>query len=157
MLTPEDAKRSAAFTFNAAADVFDSSALGFRDDFGRKTVEKLGIGEGARVLDVCCGTGSSAIPAAELVGPSGFVIGIDLADKLLVLARKKARRCALENNRFPCRGYARTGLFSGKLRCGGVCFWDLFPSGHAGGSAATMAPSSAWRETCHYDLGTKRS
>jgi ubiquinone/menaquinone biosynthesis C-methylase UbiE len=97
MLTPEDAKRSATFTFNAAADAFDSSALGFRDYFGRKTVEKLSIGEGARVLDVCCGTGSSAIPAAELVGPSGFVIGIDLADRLLALAREKARRRGLKN------------------------------------------------------------
>ena len=100
MLTPEDAKRSAAFTFNAAADAFDSSALGFRDYFGRKTVEKLNLREGARVLDVCCGTGSSAIPAAELVGPSGFVIGIDLADRLLALAREKARRRALENIAF---------------------------------------------------------
>ena len=100
MLTPEDAKRSAASTFNAAADAFDSSSLGFRDYFGRKTVEKLNLREGARVLDVCCGTGSSAIPAAELVGPSGFVIGIDLADRLLALARKKARRRALQNIAF---------------------------------------------------------
>jgi ubiquinone/menaquinone biosynthesis C-methylase UbiE len=100
MLTPEDAKGSATFTFNAAADAFDSSALGFRDYFGRKTVEKLNLREGARVLDVCCGTGSSAIPAAELVGSSGFVIGIDLADRLLALAREKARRRALHNIAF---------------------------------------------------------
>jgi len=100
MLTPEDANRSVTFTFNAAADAFDNSALGFRDYFGRKTVEKLNLREGARVLDVCCGTGSSAIPAAELVGPSGFVIGIDLADRLLALAREKARQHALQNIAF---------------------------------------------------------
>jgi ubiquinone/menaquinone biosynthesis C-methylase UbiE len=100
MLSPEDANRSVTFTFNAAADAFDNSALGFRDYFGRKTVEKLNLGGGARVLDVCCGTGSSAIPAAELVGPSGFVIGIDLADKLLALAREKARQRALQNIAF---------------------------------------------------------
>lgn len=101
MLTPEDdANRSATSTFNAAADAFDSSALGFRDYFGLKTVEKLNLRKGARVLDVCCGTGSSAIPAAELVGPSGFVIGIDLADRLLALAREKARRRALQNIAF---------------------------------------------------------
>jgi ubiquinone/menaquinone biosynthesis C-methylase UbiE len=100
MLTSEDAKRNATFTFNATANAFDSSALGFRDYFGRKAVEKLGICEGARVLDVCCGTGSSAIAAAELVGPSGFVIGIDLADRLLALAREKARRRGLKNVAF---------------------------------------------------------
>jgi hypothetical protein len=27
-----------------------------------------------------------------------------------------------------------------------MCLWDLFCSGYAGGSAATMAPSSAWRK-----------
>ena len=52
--------------------------------------------------NVCCGTGSSAIPAAELVlvGPSGFVIGIDLADRLLALAREKTRRRGLQNIAF---------------------------------------------------------
>ena len=52
------------------------------------------------MLDVCCGTGSSAIPAAELVGTSGFVIGVDLADRLLTLAREKARQRALQNIAF---------------------------------------------------------
>jgi ubiquinone/menaquinone biosynthesis C-methylase UbiE len=100
MPTPEDAKRRAAFAYNAASDVYDDSALGFRDYFGRKTVEKLNLGEGARVLDVCCGSGASAIPAAELVGPSGCVLGIDLADRLLTLAREKARQRALQNITF---------------------------------------------------------
>jgi ubiquinone/menaquinone biosynthesis C-methylase UbiE len=100
MPTPEDAKRSATCTFNAASDAYDNSALGFRDNFGRETVTKLGLREGSRVLDVCCGTGSAAIPAAELVGPSGFVIGVDLADRLLALAREKARQRALQNVTF---------------------------------------------------------
>ena len=69
MPTPEDAKRRAAFAYNAAADVFDDPALGFWDYFGRKTVEKLHLHQGARVLDVCCGAGASALPAAESVGP----------------------------------------------------------------------------------------
>ena len=98
--TPEVAKRSTTFTFNAASYVYDDSALGFRDYFGQKTVEKLRIREGARVLDVCCGTGSSAIPAAELAGASGFVVGVDLADRLIALAREKARQRRLENIAF---------------------------------------------------------
>ena len=47
---------------------------------------------GARAVDVCCGTGASAIPAAERLGPGGFVLGVDLVDKLLEHARSKARR-----------------------------------------------------------------
>jgi ubiquinone/menaquinone biosynthesis C-methylase UbiE len=93
-------KRTTTFTFNAASDVYDDAALGFRDYFGRKTVENLNIRKGARVLDVCSGTGSSAIPAAETVGASGVVIGVDLADRLLTLAREKARQRSLQNITF---------------------------------------------------------
>ena len=96
MPTPEEAKERATFTFNAAADTFDDSALDW-DHFGGKTVAQLSLGTGARVLDVCCGSGASAIPAAEVIGPSGLVVGIDLADKLLELARAKAERRFLKN------------------------------------------------------------
>ena len=50
MQTPEATKRSAAFTFNATADAYDNTALDFRNYFGRQTVEKLSIREGAQVL-----------------------------------------------------------------------------------------------------------
>ena len=45
---------------------------------------------GARVLDVCCGTGASALPAAQAIGPGGTVIAVDLAEGLLRLGRAKA-------------------------------------------------------------------
>jgi 2-polyprenyl-3-methyl-5-hydroxy-6-metoxy-1,4-benzoquinol methylase len=102
MPTPEDAKQRAASTYNAAADAFDESPLSLWDYFGKKTVDKLSLATGARVLDVCCGLGASAIPAAAVVGPSGFVIGVDLADKLLQLARAKAKHRALKNIAFHC-------------------------------------------------------
>ena len=67
---------------------------------GRKTVQLAGVAPGHQVLDVCCGSGASAIPAAERVGSSGCVTGVDLADKLLELAREKAVRRGLANIRF---------------------------------------------------------
>jgi 2-polyprenyl-3-methyl-5-hydroxy-6-metoxy-1,4-benzoquinol methylase len=45
---------------------------------------------GAKILDAACGTGASALPAAETVGPGGEVIAVDLAEKLLSLGRTKA-------------------------------------------------------------------
>jgi SAM-dependent methyltransferase len=53
-----------------------------------------------RVLDVCCGAGASAMPAAEAVGEQGFVLGIDLAQNLLTLARAKAKARGLGNTEF---------------------------------------------------------
>jgi ubiquinone/menaquinone biosynthesis C-methylase UbiE len=54
----------------------------------------------ARVLDVYCGSGASALPAAEMVGPRGFVLGVDLAANLLELARTKAAKRGLMNTQF---------------------------------------------------------
>ena len=99
-MTPEDAKKKAATTYNAASDHYDHPANTFWGRYGRRTVERLGLPPGARVLDVCCGSGASAIPAAEIVGPGGSVLGVDLAEYLLELARTKAKKRALENINF---------------------------------------------------------
>ena len=97
---PENAQDRAAFTYNAAADCFDASPLSFWDYFGRRTIELASLPIGSRVLDVCCGSGASALPAAEAVGPNGNVIGIDLAEQLLDLARTKAIQRRLSNIEF---------------------------------------------------------
>jgi ubiquinone/menaquinone biosynthesis C-methylase UbiE len=97
---PENPQDRAAFTYNAAADCFDASPLSFWDYFGRRTIELASLPIGSRVLDVCCGSGASALPAAEEVGPKGKVIGVDLAKQLLDLARTKAVRRNLGNIAF---------------------------------------------------------
>ncbi len=55
---------------------------------------------GANVLDVGCGTGASALPAAEAVGSKGLVVGVDLAARLLDRARLKATGRGLSNVEF---------------------------------------------------------
>jgi ubiquinone/menaquinone biosynthesis C-methylase UbiE len=93
-------KMKAAAAYNAAADHFDDEALGLWAKYGGRTVERLALQPGASVLDVGCGTGASAIPAAEQVGPTGKVIAVDLADRLLENARRKAATLKLENIEF---------------------------------------------------------
>lgn len=100
LTTPDDARARAAAAYNAAADRYDDPANAFWERFGRSTVERLRLAPGARVLDVCCGSGASALPAAERVGPNGFVLGIDLADRLLHRARSKAAERGLGNTEF---------------------------------------------------------
>jgi ubiquinone/menaquinone biosynthesis C-methylase UbiE len=93
----DDAKRRAQATYNAAAEFFDEPALAFWDRFGRASVDRLELRPGAIVLDACAGSGASALPAAERVGPSGKVVAVDLADNLLALARAKADRSGIGN------------------------------------------------------------
>jgi ubiquinone/menaquinone biosynthesis C-methylase UbiE len=96
----EAAKVKAEKTYNAAADYFDAEPLAFWDRYGRRTVERMKLRCGARVLDVCCGTGASALPAAQVTGPEGTVIAVDLAEELLLLGRAKAKTFGLQNIEF---------------------------------------------------------
>ena len=85
-------------TYSAAADHFDG--LPFWHEFGGRTVRRLQLPAGARVLDLCCGTGASALPAARAVGPSGSVLGVDLTPALVVQAAATARAAGLDQARF---------------------------------------------------------
>jgi len=96
----DPAKLKAATTYDAAADHFDDEPLGFWARIGRRTVERLALAPGSAVLDVGCGTGASALPAAAEVGPRGRVIGVDLAERLLAIARQKVDRHRLANVEF---------------------------------------------------------
>src|ERR1700683_4016517 len=98
--TLHEAKLKAQNTYNAAADFFDDPALSFWDRFGSATIDRLNLPIGASVLDVCAGTGASALPAAVQVGPTGKVVAVDLAENLLALAEQKARRLELSNVEF---------------------------------------------------------
>jgi SAM-dependent methyltransferase len=59
-----------------------------------------GIAEGMRVLDVGSGAGDVALMAAELVGESGEVVGVDRAHNAIVTATERARVASLRNVSF---------------------------------------------------------
>ena len=79
--------------------------------FGEWLVETAQILEGAKVLDVACGRGAVLFAAAERVGPSGQVIGVDLAEGMARetemeiqrrrLKQAEARQMDAENLTFP--------------------------------------------------------
>src|SRR5215218_5794378 len=66
--------------------------------FTRRLFERAGLGPGMRVLDVGTGAGDVALIAAEMVGASGAVVGVDRDPAVLETAR--AGRAALSNATF---------------------------------------------------------
>ena len=112
-------------TYAAAADHFDDPALSFWDRFGRQTVARIGLRPGDRVLDACCGTGASALPAAHVVGAAGQVLGFDLAEPALVLARAKAQAQGLTNLEFRAVDVEHNGLPSESFDAV-VCVFGIF-------------------------------
>ena len=70
-----------------------------RDAFGAVSdalLDRAGISEGQTVLDVACGTGEPAIPAAMRVGPGGKVTATDFVPEMVAIAREKAQAGGLE-------------------------------------------------------------
>jgi demethylmenaquinone methyltransferase / 2-methoxy-6-polyprenyl-1,4-benzoquinol methylase len=53
----------------------------------RAAIRATGLHAGDRALDVACGTGKLTVALAELVGPFGRAVGVDLAPAMIELAR----------------------------------------------------------------------
>jgi ubiquinone/menaquinone biosynthesis C-methylase UbiE len=62
-----------------------------------RLLRDAGIGRGMRVLDLGCGAGDVSMLAAELVGASGLVVGIDRSPEVIAVARERARTAELRN------------------------------------------------------------
>jgi len=66
----------------------------------RMIITEAGIRPGMRVLDLGCGAGDVAFVAADLVGPDGFVVGVDRSPEALARARLRAGRRGLAQVQF---------------------------------------------------------
>ncbi len=60
-----------------------------------RVFRKAGITAGMHVLDMGCGVGDVSFLAAELVGPTGTVVGVDTNPDVLSIARQRAREFGL--------------------------------------------------------------
>ena len=79
-----------------------------------RVFRKAGISEGMRVLDLGCGAGDVSFLAAELVGPTGSVVGIDVDPGVLAVARARANERGLTWVKFEERAvdtFTTTELF----------------------------------------------
>jgi SAM-dependent methyltransferase len=63
-------------------------------------LERAGISEGMKCVDVGCGGGEVSLNLAERVGPNGFVVGIDMDAVKLELGRAAAKKRGLANVEF---------------------------------------------------------
>lgn len=80
--------------FNRIARPYDlmnrAMTVGLDRKWRALAADTTGVGAGASVVDVCCGTADLSLELARRVGPSGEVIGVDFAEQMLVRGREKA-------------------------------------------------------------------
>ncbi len=75
---------------------FTRIAASMRDS-GEALVKNLGIVKGMRVLDLGCGDGTTAVPAARL---GADVVGVDIASNLVAAGNVRAQELGLPNCKF---------------------------------------------------------
>lgn len=65
-----------------------------------RLLREIGLAQGMRVVDLGCGAGDVAMLAAEMVGPTGAVVGIDRSAAAIATARERARAAGHANIEF---------------------------------------------------------
>jgi ubiquinone/menaquinone biosynthesis C-methylase UbiE len=91
----EAMKREVIGTYDRAAHLYDQVGARRFSYFDGLMVEHLNIPSGAHILDIASGRGALLLPAAEKVGSTGRVIGIDLAPQMVALTQAEIERRGL--------------------------------------------------------------
>lgn len=94
----EGYKGEIADYYSRRSHAYDESA--WHDRIARKLVECARIGTDDSVLDIATGTGMVAMYAAKRLGPRGSLIGIDISEGMIEIARSKIPGAPIHNIRF---------------------------------------------------------
>ncbi len=86
-----------AAIFNEVAAGYDSPALRFFPFAADRLITRLQPRAGEKILDVAAGTGAATLAAAQAVGASGRVMGIDIADGMLTQLQQKVDKFGIAN------------------------------------------------------------
>ena len=110
--SPRDATYTLGRTSHETTRLIEQSKI-----YGESTrclCKRAGITEGMRVLEIGSGAGDVALTLAELVGPTGQVIGVDVNPSILDTARQRATDAGMRNVEF-IAGDARRLAFADKF------------------------------------------
>lgn len=77
--------------------------------------QATGISSGAAVTDVGCGPGATLLEMAEVVGPTGSVVGVDADPQAVATARALIARSGVDNATVATGSADRTGLPEGSF------------------------------------------
>ncbi len=103
MNTTDEMKARELRAWTSVAQGWRKHDASLRENTAGMTARMLDLAQlqpGHRVLDLACGTGEPAIPAAERVGPTGYVAATDLVEEMVIFAREKAAARGLKNIEF---------------------------------------------------------
>src|SRR4051812_27138266 len=65
-----------------------------------KLLEFAKLQPGEKLIDIACGTGLVSFPAAEKLGPNGFVLATDISDEMVKICTETAEEKKISNIQF---------------------------------------------------------
>lgn len=75
--------------YNALSPYYDVLVEPFQGRLRRRGIDFLGVSASDHVLDIGCGTGRGVTTLQSAVGPTGKVVGIDVAEQMCRLTRDR--------------------------------------------------------------------
>ncbi len=88
-------KQQVANIYSQRSNAYDEGD--FHPRLACRLIECAEIQRGQKILDIATGTGLVAIEAAQLVGRSGQVVGVDISPGMLNQAKRKISTAGLNN------------------------------------------------------------
>jgi SAM-dependent methyltransferase len=100
----DDANAAQRRYWNDVAGPRRIAAQAFIENRNRESNElllaRLGHKSGERVLEIGCGTGPTTVRLAEMVGPEGRVVAVDISAPMLAVARERTQKAGFANAEF---------------------------------------------------------
>jgi demethylmenaquinone methyltransferase/2-methoxy-6-polyprenyl-1,4-benzoquinol methylase len=90
-------KEAARASYNRMSRWYDMIAGSTEKKYRDWGLAKLSAQPGERILEIGFGTGHCLVSLAKAVGPAGCVLGLDISDGMLAIARERLQREGLDN------------------------------------------------------------
>jgi ubiquinone/menaquinone biosynthesis C-methylase UbiE len=121
----EDATAKLVAVYDGAAATYNRIGPSFFLHFGKRLASVAGLQPGSQVLDVATGTGAVLVPAAQLVGSRGRVVGIDISFRMITRARSEIQNAGLRNSHVLVADARRLPIATNSFDCV-LCSFAIF-------------------------------
>ncbi len=129
------------------------------EPLGREALRVLAPLPGERIVDIGCGCGQTVLQLAAAVGPAGNVVGIDISQPMLMVARRRVDAAAFANielRQLDAQNDALgTGVFDAAFSRFGVMFFSDPVSAFAN-IAGSLKPGGRLAFVCWRPLADNR-
>jgi len=85
-------KEAARVSYNRLSSWYDVIAGSTEKKYRDWGLEKLSARSGEKILEIGFGTGHCLVSLAKAVGPTGRVVGVDISDGMLAIARERLQK-----------------------------------------------------------------